>query len=187
MKCRFCDQEISAPVCPNCGYENQKAVTSANEPASWHVGLFAILLYLAIPAGILLFIALLFKGFDWFADHVFPVTSTLSGVSFLLIVPLSLIFAIFRRFRGRAGFGLMIYSYIAGMDLWVRALALTYATTGLIGVIGGVLLAGIGVVPIAMGAMIYRAQWSVLIYLAVALVLVFVFRFFGGFLMAKAE
>jgi hypothetical protein len=54
----------------------------------------------------------------------------------------------------------MAASYVFGAILWVSGMAFTYITWGLFAVIIGLVILGIGVVPIAMLAALIHADWG---------------------------
>lgn len=101
----------------------------------------------------------------------------------LILMPL----AYFRRTKVIAGNGMVIASYVFGLTLWLWGFLLTYAIWGATAVIIGLFIAGVGVVPIAMLATLINAEWSTLIQLVILTALTFGVRFWGAYLVERAE
>jgi|LSQX01.2.fsa_nt_gb hypothetical protein len=68
------------------------------------------------------------------------------GVAGIVVVLLPL--ALFRSTRSFAGAGMFLASYLFGLTTWFLGAAVTFATWGWVALIIGVLLGGVGVVPI---------------------------------------
>ena len=81
----------------------------------------------------------------------------------------------------------MIASLVFGFTLWVWGLLFTYHLWGAIAVFIGLFLMGVGVVPIAMLATLFKGMWSTLGELVLLTVLTFGTRFAGAWTAAKAE
>lgn len=81
----------------------------------------------------------------------------------------------------------MISSYVIGLALWVWALILTYVLWGLWAVVIGLFFMGVGIVPIAMLATLFKGMWPQLGQLVLGLVLVFGIRAYSLYVAQKAE
>jgi hypothetical protein len=66
---------------------------------------------------------------------------------------------IFRRSRTLAATGLYASSYVFRVGAWIYAVTVAFAIWGALGVTIGFVLAGIGVVPIAMLAALFHGEW----------------------------
>jgi hypothetical protein len=146
-------------------------------------GLVISLVFLAL----LLAISVTFLfGLTWVSVKVLPWLKP----AFLLALAASIFLcgplALFRRTRGTAAAGLMIASYVFGAILWITALLLTYQLWGTIAVVIGLLIVGVGIVPIALLATIFSAEWWHLADLVVLLLLTFGIRFLALWLADKA-
>jgi hypothetical protein len=68
------------------------------------------------------------------------------GITIFILGPLALI----RITQGFSAVSLMIASYVFGTCLWITSLLLTYELLGTIAVVIGLVVLGIGIVPIAL-------------------------------------
>ncbi|TRD11710.1 hypothetical protein FGU71_07425 [Erythrobacter insulae] len=141
---------------------------------------FGIIAVLSILGVALLYGAAEFSvwALEW-APSIFGVAF---AICLLVFLPLSAIGST----RGFAGNGFYLASYLFGLVLWVLAMAFVYIEWGLFAVIIGLVLGGIGVVPIAILAAILEAQWTVLGNIAVLIALTIGLRIFGYWLIEKA-
>jgi hypothetical protein len=103
-------------------------------------------------------------------------------VTLVLFVPL----AIFPSTRGASGNGIVIASYIFGTILWLWAMAITYSVWGMFALILGLMFFGVGVVPVAILAVIFEGEWMALGNLVFLFVLTFASRGLGNWLIEKA-
>ena len=130
-------------------------------------------------------IAILFGAAElsvWALEWAMPVFGSLFLICLLILMPLSIPPAT----RGFAGNGLYISSYIFGLILWVLSMAFVYIEWGLLPVILGLVVAGVGVIPIAILAAIIEGQWVVLGNIALLIGLTFGLRVFGYWLIEKS-
>lgn len=134
------------------------------------LGILILVAILAIPA---LFIV----GAEWLSERLLPwfVLASFLAFAFLLLVLLPL--AAFRRSRTFASVAILIVSYVFGATVWMEGLLLTMALWGTFAVVVGLFLAGVGVVPIAMLATLFKGMWARLAELVVLTVLTFGTRF----------
>ena len=85
---------------------------------------------------------------DWYASWL-PVALLALGLSVFVLAPLS----ITRRANSWATGGMIFASYVIGFTTWLLGAGLTFSTFGWPGLLIGLVLAGVGVVPIgAFGA-----------------------------------
>ncbi len=145
------------------------------------------LLAIAGIVGITLVAFLLITGGAWLADKAYPwliLLFTLAlGISIFILLPL----AIFRRTRGFAGLGIYIASYIFGITLWVWCLLTVYTLWGGFAVVIGILMGGVGVVPLAIIAAAIKGLWSLAIQMIVVALVTFGARFLGLAFVQSAE
>jgi hypothetical protein len=83
-----------------------------------------------------------------------PLYSIALAVAIFALIPL----AIWRRTRGAAGVGLMVTSYIFGLTTWLLGTAVTFGSFGWLGIIIGLLVFGVGVVPLAIIGAIFKLE-----------------------------
>ncbi len=103
--------------------------------------------------------------------------------SLVILLPLS----IFSVTRTWAGYGFYITSFVFGITGWLMGLLLTGRLWGAIAVIFGLLILGIGVVPIAILATLVNGMWLELGLLVLAVILAFGFRFLGLTVFEKVD
>lgn len=137
--------------------------------------------------GIVIFLAIIIASIFFFifgatiAFHIAPFIYWLSGI-LLLIDIIALIAAITQPARTVSGIIIYISSYIFGLATWIYGLAVTLSLWGILAVIIGVLLGGIGVVPIGMLAALFHGRWDIFFTLLVMIVLTFASRLIGTLL-----
>lgn len=128
-------------------------------------------LMLAIAAvGIAIVIAFILGGV-WGSKHLLPWLTVISFVVFAIVIFVLLPLAIPRATRGFSSISMLIASYVFGATLWMFGLLLTYFTWGIVAVIIGLVFFGVGVVPIALLATLFKGMWGpffTLILLAIA-------------------
>lgn len=118
--------------------------------------LLGIVILIAIAILILLFV----QGEAWFGERIRPLVSLVSsfafGVTLLVFTPL----AFFKKTKPFAAVAFLSTSYLFGLSAWILGLIFTYELVGKVAVIIGLVLLGIGVVPIGLlGLLLYEA-WS---------------------------
>lgn len=119
----------------------------------------------------------------WILEWTFPAFLITLLLSLLLVAPLSLI----PPTRGISAVGFMIASFAFGAILWIWGMAYSYSVWGLFGVIVGLLLFGVGVVPVAMFAALVHGDWGNLGMFVATVVVTFGFRGLAGWLAKKAD
>lgn len=105
-----------------------------------------------------------------------PFASLALAIAVLVLLPL----AAWRKTRGAAGVGLFAVSYILGATTWFLGAAVTFGAFGWIGLIVGLFIFGIGVVPLGiLGAFFKLGINDLGASLCVMLVITFSARFAG--------
>src|SRR5437870_4460788 len=125
-------------------------------------GTGAVLLVIAFFLIAALISVLLIYGTLWVSATIYPWLVAINGFVLVALVLLLLPLAGFRKTRGFSGLGIVLGSYVFGLTLWVWALLLTFQIWGWFAVVIGLLIAGIGIVPIAMLATLFSGEWSLL-------------------------
>jgi hypothetical protein len=130
-------------------------------------------------AGVFLLIAVLLRGIVWASDKALPwlllAGSRTFDICFFVFVPL----CILRKTRPWAGFGFYLASYVFGITLWAFSCIVVVGHWGYVGLIVGLLLAGVGVFPVAFLAVLLHAEWYIVSELTIGLVLTFGTRYLG--------
>jgi hypothetical protein len=140
---------------------------------------------LLIMAAVLFAVAGVMVGIKWLAVHLLPwlvpATAIAFAVCLLTLVPMS----IFRKTRSWAGIGFYFSSFVFGICLWFFSVLVCEEIWGMKALIFGLLLAGVGVLPVAFVASLFTANWSLLLSLVLWTVLTFGSRFLGVILATK--
>jgi hypothetical protein len=86
-----------------------------------------------------------------------------------------------------AAIGFVIASLVFGVMVWCCGLGVTYETWGIGGVIIGLVIAGIGIVPVGMLAVLLHSEWQALMVFVILIVLTFGLRALGFWLAKKVD
>jgi len=105
------------------------------------------------------------------------------GFALFVSLPLSFL----RRTRPFAAGSWIIVSYVFGLNLWCFALLLTLILWGALAVIIGLVVAGVGIVPVALLATVFKGEWEHFFNLVFLLALTFGCRGLGAYLLYKVE
>lgn len=118
-------------------------------------------------------IGVFFFGIAWASKKLLPWFSILSLITLALAVLVVLPLAIPRATRRSSSAALLVISYVFGATVWMKGFLLCLTIWGAWAVFIGVVLLGVGVVPIAILATIFEKEWAHLIELIVFTVLTF--------------
>ena len=127
---------------------------------------------------------------EWIAEtamnafgFMLPVALIALGIAILLLP-----FAAFKTTRAFAGVALTILSYVFGATAWLYGAACSFAAFGWVGLIIGLVFAGIGVVPLAMVAGIFKADVPIMVtWILLALVAATLLARFTGMAIMAAS
>ncbi|HEX5438945.1 MAG TPA: hypothetical protein VFW98_17470 [Gemmatimonadaceae bacterium] len=118
-------------------------------------------------------------------SSVWHMLMTLSWIALPLTILVLVPMAFVPRTRATAGTGLFATSFLFGITTWLLGAAVTFTAFGFVGLLGGLLLLGIGVVPLALIAAFFIWHASGLgCTVAVMSIVTLVARVSGGRLMA---
>jgi hypothetical protein len=105
-------------------------------------------------------------------------------IGIFVLLPLTF----WRKTRGAAGVGLVVTSYIFGITTWLLGAAVTFGSFGWFGLIVGLLVLGIGVVPLGIiGAIFKLDNGGLALVLFVMVVVTLGARFRGDYAASKTE
>ena len=104
-------------------------------------------------------------------------------ISLFVLGPLALISPT----RGLSAVGYTIASFAFGAIMWIWGMAFSYIVWGLFAVIIGLVIFGVGVVPVAMLAALVHADWGDLIAFVIMAVLTYGCRMLALWLGQKAD
>ena len=119
----------------------------------------------------------------WILKWTFPVFWIALSISIVVLAPLSLIPSA----RGFSAVGFMLAAFAFSTILWLWGMAYTYSVWGMSGVFVGLVLLGIGVVPVAMVGALIHGDWMTLGMFIVTGIVSIGFRGFSSWLAEKAE
>lgn len=127
------------------------------------------------------------KGSLWFSEKIFPWFSLIFWITTIINILIFTPLTIVRKTRNAGLVGLFITSYVYGLLLWVWAFLIVYSTWGWLAIIIGLLIAGVGVLPIAMLIAIIHAQWGILFALIIGVVIVYGVRVLVNHVAEKSD
>ena len=134
---------------------------------------------IAFLIGIIFILGLFIKGGVWVADLSLPIFRFISYTIFLVDIIIFLPLLAVKKFKRFSGSGLLISSYLFGITLWLWCLVLTFKLWGWLALVIGVVLCGIGVVPIALLAALFSGLFSTFCWIILYIIIVFATRVFG--------
>lgn len=149
--------------------------------AGWFVlGLGVMVIFVVI-------IAIFLNGAIYIGEKIIPFLQILLGwasaIFFLILLPLDLI----RKTRKVAGTATFYFSYLSGFTLWFYAALSAYYLWGFLGLIVGLFLAGVGVLPIAILASLFNGEWTILWNLLYLAALTYGSRILAIYTLSKVE
>lgn len=125
-------------------------------------GWTALLTGAAILLALITLAALAISGMVWVSQHLVWYAQAFAFAAFwvcaLVLLPLSA----FTRTRRAALYGFVLAAFVFGACTWMLGLLSTYQSWGGLGVLLGLVLAFIGLVPLGMLAALFAGQWMVL-------------------------
>ena len=125
--------------------------------------------------------------YDFIFGRIYPLVSDLAVFAFVFDLIFAIPISFFRKTKNISGNLIISSSYVFGLQLWLSGLLLTLQIWGIWAVIIGLLLLGIGVVPIAMIATLFHGMWMDFGQLILSLILVFGSRILGGRILEKSR
>jgi hypothetical protein len=108
-----------------------------------------------------------------------------SALTFLIVLPISLLLLIFRKSRAWGGLGIYLISWPLGLWLWL--VSLLYALgVSVFWAVAGVLMGGLGVIPVAAIMTLLRRDWGNFGAIVGNSVVVILLRWLGLWIVNKA-
>lgn len=142
---------------------------------------------IAALGGVVLLFALFIEGGVWLGEKIHPWLVTATGVVLGIVTFVFLPLLPIRKARAFSCVGLNFASAMFGFTLWVWGLLLTYRLWGAIAVVIGLVIFGVGVIPVAMIATLFKGMWLTLGELVLLSVLTFGTRFIAVWAARKVE
>jgi hypothetical protein len=128
---------------------------------------------------------------EWIVETAISIDTFLLPFSWIALAIAVLVFlplAAWRKTRGAAGLGLFVVSYIFGATTWFLGAAVTFGSFGWLGLIIGLCIVGIGVVPLGIIGAFFKLGISELgVSLCVMLVITLAARLAGAACVAAAD
>jgi hypothetical protein len=140
-----------------------------------------------VLAGIILTALMFLRGGVWLGEKALPYFLWLARITLGVVVIILLPMAAFRQPQWFAARGLISASSIFGITLWVWGLVLTYNLWGGGAVLLGLVLLGVGVVPMAMLATLFASLWPTFGQLLLLAALAYGTQRFGRILFLKLQ
>ena len=110
----------------------------------------------------------------------------LAALAYFVFVVGGLLGAAIRPIRGICGFALYVASFAIGLDVWFWSLVTVHDLWGTVAVVIGLLLAGVGVAPMALIATVIHGDWTTFAYILINLMIVYFCRMAGAALIEKS-
>jgi hypothetical protein len=142
----------------------------------------AILAFIVVSLLVYMVVTGLATVGTWLSPALVEIGKWTLGIAVLVLLPMSF----FHNTRFQAAAGFLIASYILGFELWLFGFLFTYWLWGVVGVVIGVLLLGIGVIPLAIIALLLHGDWTVSLQLIAGCVIIFAIRTYALYVSAKA-
>jgi hypothetical protein len=149
--------------------------------------LASIVFGFAVMIGLAFLPFIFIKGAFWASENILPTLAKAGWIALALVFLVLLPLSIFRALRAFTGTAIYLSSYLFGLICWLFGFIITYSLWGIWAIIIGMLFLGVGVVPIAMIASLFKGAWQFLIVLLVLTVLTFGTRIGGFFIAEKGE
>lgn len=150
-------------------------------------GIGSLLIGLAVIAALTFLVALFIKGGAWASAVILPFVDLFSwftiSITILVLLPLSF----FKKTRPSSGFMLLMASYVFGLAAWLKGFLWAYNIWGVVGVLIGVFLFGVGVVPVGAIALLLNGMWQPFFALIAAVATMYVCRKYALYLILKAD
>jgi hypothetical protein len=122
-----------------------------------------------------------------FAIRGYTAMLPIAWITLAVIVCVLIPMAFIRRFRGPASKGMLLMSFIIGITTWLLGAVATFASFGWIGLIIGLVLLGVGVVPLGIvGALFSLNEWTLAISLCAMTAITLLIRALGFYIAIKA-
>jgi hypothetical protein len=146
--------------------------------------------YILGIAGIFLLLLIsiaMINGAVWVGEHVLQWLMNFSWIVLFINLFILLPLGLFKKTRIVGGIGMYVSSYVFGLTLWFLGLLLTYFKWGFFGILVGLILGGVGVVPVAMLAMLFGGDFFTFTTLIVLAILALGTQILGLYLINKEE
>ncbi len=138
------------------------------------LGIFLVILF-----AIFVLPVLYTHGMVWFSEKAFPWLFYASLIAFAICLLVLLPLSIFRKLRHWTSLGFYLVSFLFGTLLFTFSCLVAVELWGFIGLIIGLVMWGVGVVPVAFLAALFHGEWALLGYVVLGTVGTFGTRILG--------
>jgi hypothetical protein len=104
------------------------------------------------------------------ATAIYPIIINVTEIALSVCIFILLPLALFKKTKIVSVYGLYFASFIFGAAVWIFSFLITYSYWGIFGVILGLFIAGVGVIPLGFVAALLHANWSVLINIVIGVI-----------------
>jgi hypothetical protein len=143
--------------------------------AGFCLGLIAI-------AATFILLAVLIRGMVWVSEKVLPWLTHLGTIAVIVCVVVLLPLCVFKAIRPWVGLAYYYTSYLFGIVLFAFSCVVVVQLWGYVGLIFGLLMGGVGVVPLAFFATLFHGEWPWFWNVVLGLIFTFGARSFGIYL-----
>jgi len=150
-------------------------------------GLSGALIVLVAVAALIFLAALFIKGGAWVSAVVLPFINLLSRIALFFTIVVFLPLSFLKKTRPFTGFMLLITSYVFGLAAWLKGFFWAYNIWGVVGVLIGVFLFGVGVVPVGALALLLNGIWEPMFALLLTVGAMYACRTYSVYVLTKAE
>lgn len=140
-----------------------------------------------IILGLVVFLSLFFIKYLLIAAlYLVPIFEKMNNtISFIVLFLLAC--SVAPAFRVVTGVGIIIGASLWGIGLWLNSLIITYTLWGLTGLFIGLFLAGVGVLPSAILALLFNGEWKAALILLVSLIITLAAHLLGYWIISKSK
>jgi hypothetical protein len=118
-------------------------------------------------------------GLVWFSEKALPWLFLASAIVFAICLLVLLPLSIFRKLRPWTGLVIFFSSFLFGTMLFAFSCLVVLELWGAFGLVVGLVLAGVGVVPVAFLAALFHGEWALLGYVVLGIVVTYGTRALG--------
>jgi len=118
-------------------------------------------------------------GMVWFSEKAFPWFFYGCAIAFAICLLVLLPLSIFRKLRPWTGMGFYLVSFLFGTLLFTFSCLVAVQLWGYLGLIIGLVMGGVGVVPVAFLAALFHGEWALLGYVVLGIVVTYGTRALG--------
>jgi hypothetical protein len=125
------------------------------------IGLLGYLVMFSFLTGIIFIVLFFIKGSDWLNENIFLWLYDVTVYVFIIDIVIFLPLAFFRQTRIFSGLGFYLSHVFYVLTLWSWSLILVFEIWGKVSVIIGVIIFGVGVIPIAVLATLAKLMLGI--------------------------